>query len=94
VLVDTLDGMVRAGAITEASRAGAEISAWSTVHGFASLLVGGGVLGAGDVERTYPAVLRTLLLGLGVSPELALRPRRPLEQRPPSTRAISRTPGS
>jgi AcrR family transcriptional regulator len=71
VLVDTLDGMVRTGAITEAARKGAEISAWSTVHGFASLLVAGGVLGTGDVAQTYPAVLRTLLLGLGVSPGLA-----------------------
>lgn len=71
VLVDTLDGMVRAGAITATARQGAEISAWSAVHGLASLLVEGGLLGAGDRTQTYGFVLRTLLLGLGVSPELA-----------------------
>jgi AcrR family transcriptional regulator len=72
LLVDTLDGMVRAGAITEAARQGAEISTWAAVHGLASLLVEGGLpLGAAEGARTYGVLLRTLLLGLGVSPELA-----------------------
>lgn len=71
VLVDTLDGMVRAGAITAAARQGAEISAWSAVHGFASLLVEGGLpLDAAERARAYGVVQRTILLGLGVSPEL------------------------
>lgn len=71
VLVDTLDGMVRAGAIAAAERPGAEIAAWSTVHGFASLLVEGGLpLGAAERARAHDAVRRMLLLGLGVSPEL------------------------
>lgn len=87
LLVDTLDGMVRAGAITAAARQGAEISAWSAVHGFASLLVEGGLpLGAAERARAYAVVQRVLLIGLGVSPDLAgpplgatlldLRPRR------------------
>jgi AcrR family transcriptional regulator len=73
LLVDTLDGMVRAGAITAEARQGAEISAWAAVHGVASLLVEGGLLGA-DGTQSYGPVLRTLLLGLGVSPELAVPP--------------------
>src|SRR5512133_134709 len=72
LLVDTLDGMVRAGAITVAARQGAEISVWSAVHGFASLLVEGGLpLGAAERARAYSVVQRMILLGLGVSPELA-----------------------
>jgi AcrR family transcriptional regulator len=72
VLVDTLDGMVRAGAITAAVREGAEIAAWSAVHGFASLLVEGGLpLSAAERARAYGVVQRMILLGLGVSPELA-----------------------
>src|SRR5512146_2657739 len=39
VLVDTLDGMVRAGAIVAERRQGAELSAWSAVHGLSALLV-------------------------------------------------------
>jgi hypothetical protein len=50
---------------------GAEISAWSAVHGLASLRVEGGLLGTEDHTQTYGVVLPTLLLGLGVSPELA-----------------------
>lgn len=72
VLRDTLDGMVRAGAITAAARQGAEISAWSTVHGFASLLVEGGLpLGVDERARAYGVVQRMMLVGLGVSPDLA-----------------------
>src|SRR5512142_2649694 len=37
LLVDTLDALVRAGAITAAARRGADIAAWSAVHGLASL---------------------------------------------------------
>jgi AcrR family transcriptional regulator len=72
LLGDTLDGMVRAGAITAAARRGAEICAWSTVHGFASLLVEGGLpLDAAGRARAYGVVQQRILLGLGVSPELA-----------------------
>ncbi len=72
VLVDTLDGMVRAGAITAAARQGAEIPAWSAVHGLASLLVEGGLpLDAAERARAYGAVQRMMLLGLGVPSDLA-----------------------
>jgi AcrR family transcriptional regulator len=71
LLVDTLDGMVRAGAITAAARQGAEVSAWSAVHGLAALLVEGGLpLDDEQRARAYEAVQRMMLLGLGVSPEL------------------------
>jgi AcrR family transcriptional regulator len=72
LLGDTLDGMVRAGAITAAGREGAEIAAWSAVHGFASLLVEGGLrLEAAERATAYAVVQRMILLGLGVSPGLA-----------------------
>ena len=81
LLGDTLDGMVRAGAITAAARHGAETFAWSAVHGFASLLVEGGLpLGAAERARAYGVVQRMILLGLGVAQELAgplLRPTLP-----------------
>jgi AcrR family transcriptional regulator len=97
LLVDTLDGMVRAGAITSSAREGAEISAWSAVHGFASLLVEGGLpLGVPERAQAYGVVQRMLLLGLGVSPELAglpsgatapaLRPRRAGSEAGPANR--------
>jgi AcrR family transcriptional regulator len=71
LLVDTLDGMVRAGAITAPARQGAEIFAWSAVHGFASLVVEGGLpLDGEERARAYGVVQRTILLGLGVSPDL------------------------
>lgn len=72
LLVDTLDAMVRTGAITASARAVAEISAWSAVHGLASLLVEGGLrLSAAERSTAHGAVMRVLLLGLGASPELA-----------------------
>ena len=72
LLADTLDGLVRAGAIPPAARQGAEVSAWSAVHGFASLLVEGGLrLDPAERAAALGSVHRMLLLGLGVSPELA-----------------------
>jgi AcrR family transcriptional regulator len=72
LLVDTLDGMVRVGAITAAARQGAETFAWSAVHGFAALLVEGGLpFGAAERAQAYGVVQRMILLGLDVSPELA-----------------------
>ncbi len=71
ILVDTLDGLVTAGAIGAAARAGAEITAWSGVHGLASLLVDAG-LPLGPAERAGATALlcRTLLAGLGCPPGL------------------------
>ncbi len=73
LLQDALDGLVRAGAIAAATRAGAEIVAWSAVHGLASLLVEGGLLTAGDRDGAFARVMRALLAGLGVSPALLER---------------------
>jgi AcrR family transcriptional regulator len=95
LLVDTLDGMVGAGAITAAARQGAEISAWSAVHGFASLLAEGALpLDAAERTRASGLVLRTLLLGLGVSPELVgpLLEAPPAELRPARSRAGTARP--
>ncbi len=87
LLVVTLDAMVRTGAMTALAREGAEISAWSAVHGLASLLVEGGLkLGAAERSTAHAAVMRVLLLGLGVSPELAVRSLgRPAALRPART---------
>lgn len=88
LLVDTLDGLVRAGAITPAARDGAEIAAWASVHGLATLLVERSLeLTAAERAQAYGAVQRTLLLGLGVAPGLlapavaAARPPDPRAQR-------------
>src|SRR5512140_1069780 len=71
LLVDTLDGMVRAGAISPAAREGAEIAAWAGVHGLASLLVEGAIpLDAAGRAQAFGVVRRTLLLGLGAAPAL------------------------
>jgi AcrR family transcriptional regulator len=71
LLVDTLDGMVRAGAIPPAQRQGAEFVAWSAVHGLSSLLVEGALpLAAAEQAQAYGVVQRTLLLGLGAAPAL------------------------
>jgi AcrR family transcriptional regulator len=71
LLVDTLDGMVRAGAIAPAAREGAEIAAWAAVHGLATLLVEGSLpLTAAERVQAYGVVQRTLLLGLGAAPAL------------------------
>lgn len=71
LLVDTLDGLVRAGAIAPAARQGAEIAAWASVHGLATLLVEGSIeLTAAERAQAYGVVQRTLLLGLGAKPSL------------------------
>jgi AcrR family transcriptional regulator len=71
LLVDALDGLVRSGAISATARAGAEISAWATVHGLACLLVEGSLpLTAAERAQALAVVQRTLLLGLGCAPAL------------------------
>jgi len=69
ILVDALDGLVRAGVIGLAARAGAEIAAWSSVHGLATLLVEGSLkLSAQERAGALLRIQRTLLLGLGAAP--------------------------
>jgi AcrR family transcriptional regulator len=66
VLGDTLDLMVEAGAMPAARRTGAEIGAWSAVHGLATLLVDGALpLTARQRGLAQRALFRGLLLGLG-----------------------------
>ena len=90
ILVDVLDALVTAGAVDARARAGAEIAAWSGVHGMAALLVEGALplppRGRADAVR---GLARTLLVGLGCDPALAPAPGAPVDgdpcrpQRPP-----------
>ena len=71
LLVATLDGMVRTGAIAPAARQGAEFPAWSSVHGLATLLVEEALpLDARERAQAYAILIRTLLLGLGAPASL------------------------
>jgi len=71
VLVDTLDDLVRTGAIGARARAGAEIAAWAAVHGLAGLLVEGAVqLSPRERAAAIGGVSRIILLGLGCDPAL------------------------
>lgn len=66
ILVDSLDALVSTGAIPAGARAGAEIAAWSAVHGLASLIVEG-ALRFTKAERLQAIrhLAGTLLTGLG-----------------------------
>jgi AcrR family transcriptional regulator len=71
ILVDSLDGLVASGAIKPEARVGAEISAWSAVHGLASLLVAEAMpLTPAERAEAIGLVLRTQLLGLGCARSL------------------------
>jgi AcrR family transcriptional regulator len=83
ILVDTLDQLVASGAVAPAARAGAEIAAWSTVHGLASLLVAEAMpLGPEERGVAIGLVLRTQLLGMGCAPELLGPAARPVQVDP------------
>jgi AcrR family transcriptional regulator len=94
ILVDTLDGLVATGAVPGAARAGAEVAAWSAVHGFASLLVSESLpLGPAERGQALALVLRTVLQGLGCPPAL-LPPAAPApdaDPRPPKGRKARRS---
>ncbi len=80
ILVHALDALVAAGAVQAQERVGAEIAAWSCVHGLAALLVEGAVdLPAQGRAQAVRLLCRTLLLGLGCDPALVPLPP------PPST---------
>jgi AcrR family transcriptional regulator len=89
ILVDSLDALVAAGVVGPAARAGAELPAWSMVHGFAALVVEG-ALKLAPRERTAAVGLavRTLLAGLGADPALlpAVPSLPPLDPRLPAPR--------
>jgi len=65
-LSDRLDEMVIAGLMTAQRREGAEIAAWSAVHGFAVLVMEGPLAGVPDREREamLDVVLRVVREGL------------------------------
>jgi len=69
ILVDALDGLVAAGVVTARGRTGAELAAWSSVHGLAALLVDGALpLPAKARPDAVRAITRSLLLGMGCDP--------------------------
>jgi AcrR family transcriptional regulator len=71
ILVEMLDAMVLAGVVSPVQRVGAEVSAWSAVHGLASLLVAEVMpLDPAGRSQAIDLVLRTELLGLGCPPAL------------------------
>jgi AcrR family transcriptional regulator len=71
ILVDALDALVAAGVVPAAARPGAELPAWSMVHGLSALLVDGALkLTVRERTGAMAAAARTLLLGLGADPAL------------------------
>jgi AcrR family transcriptional regulator len=69
ILVDILDDLVTAGAVTAEARQGAEVPAWSAVHGLSSLLVNQALeLTRPEREAALALVTRNLLAGLGYLP--------------------------
>lgn len=69
ILVDVLDELVAAGVVRAEARAGAELPAWSTVHGLASLLVDGALtLSARERGDALRHAARVLLIGFGCPP--------------------------
>jgi AcrR family transcriptional regulator len=93
ILVDALDALVATGAIPGVARAGAEVAAWSAVHGFASLLVSGSLpLGPAEQGPALAHLLQTVLQGLGCPTALLLAASPPpdADPRPPKARKARR----
>lgn len=75
ILVDALDALVASGAIDAGARPGAEVAAWSSVHGLAGLLVEGAIrLSPRERAAAVRGLVRTLHLGLGCDPALVPPP--------------------
>jgi len=71
ILLDVLDGLVASGAVRPEARLGAELAAWSGVHGLASLLVSEALpLPQRARQAATLTVARATLLGMGVDPAL------------------------
>lgn len=88
ILIAMFDELADAGLITAKARAagGAEIAAWSSVHGLSSLLVEGALdLDSEGRASVVRAMARTLLIGLGCDPSM-IRPSPP----PPPLDACAR----
>ena len=71
LLSDALDAMVDTGVLAEQERPGAELLAWSAVHGMAMLALEGPLrdLPSGAVAELAPRLVRMVDLGLGLSAE-------------------------
>ena len=69
LLADSLDAMVDAGVMSADERPGAELLAWSAVHGMAMLALEGPLrdLPPGAVDELAPRLVRMVDLGLGLS---------------------------
>jgi AcrR family transcriptional regulator len=69
LLADSLDAMVDAGVMSDDERPGAELLAWSAVHGMAMLALEGPLrdLPPGAVDELAPRLVRMVDLGLGLS---------------------------
>lgn len=63
-----LDELVEAGALQVKARAGAEIAAWTTIHGFTALALEGALGEAGDDLTTLEALLEFVVRGLASLP--------------------------
>lgn len=97
ILVDTLDGLVAAGVLHPEARDGAEITAWSVVHGLGALLVEGALpLSARERSQAIQLVTRTVLLGIGCDAALLPAPGARVDADPRSAmkKALQRRPGS
>ncbi|HEY9494588.1 MAG TPA: WHG domain-containing protein [Intrasporangium sp.] len=68
LLSDQLDEMLESGALPSSQRAGAELLAWSAVHGLAMLALEGPLrdLPSSAIEELVPRLVRMVDLGLGV----------------------------
>ncbi len=68
LLSDRLDAMVEAGAMSADRRPGAELLAWSAVHGLAMLALDGPLRGMSSaaIQRIVPRLVQMVDLGLGV----------------------------
>jgi AcrR family transcriptional regulator len=71
LLMDTLDGMVRAGTLTPARRHLAEWTCWSAVHGFADIAVHGPVQGQAPavVDALASSVVEAVIAGVRGAPD-------------------------
>jgi len=71
ILAATLDELVASGAMPPERRAGAEIAAWSMVHGFSTLLLDGAMpFTARQRADALQILWRSMLLALGCNPAL------------------------
>lgn len=69
LLAQALDDLVAQGLLHEAQREGAELKAWSVVHGFASLAIDGPAAASGTTEHAgeLESLLDFTVAGLGVA---------------------------